>query len=164
MKTISVGNIVTFKDTNKRFKIDEHSFEKVVVLSVSPIILMNEDGGHFWGNLDPDELFVVGEAGIDTLKKVLKCTSQMFLVRELWRKTIVVFLAEYGKSVELDCDFDPEQAMESLEGDISPEELQNISLTIIHKLTELKTINYISEKVDEITKQWGKKQKNWKKD
>ena len=157
--SILVGDIVKFKDTSKCFEVGEDDFEKAVVLNVSPIILMNEGGGHFWANLNIDELLVVGKADIDVLKKVLKSVSQMFLVREFWRMTIVRFLAEYGKSVELDCNFDPKEITQSLESDISAEELQNISL-----ITELKTINYISEKVDEITKRWGEKQKNWKKD
>jgi len=160
---VLVGDIVKFKDTSRRFEVGDNAFEKVVVSSVNPVVLMNEGGGHFWAILNIDELFVVGKADVDTIKKVLEGMSRMFLSRELWRRTIVKFLGEYGKSVELDCNFDPKEITQSLESDISAEELQNISLTIIPKLTELKTINYISEKVDEITKQWGEKQKNWKK-
>lgn len=161
--SISVGDIVKFKDTSKCFKVGEDDFEKVIVASVSPVVLINEVGSHFWANLNIDELLTVGKADVDIIKKVLEGMSRIFLSRELCQRTIIKFLAEYGKSVELDCNFDPKEITQVLEGDISTEELQNISLTIIPKLTELKTINYISEKVDEITKRWGEKQKKWKK-
>jgi hypothetical protein len=163
MKKISVGDVVIYRDAKKRFEIDDYSFEKVIVVSVNPVVLIDQSGEHFWGNLNIDELFSIGEADVDVLKNSLTGVSRMFLSRELWKKTVVRYLAEYGSRIERSLNFDPKEVMEGLENGKNLEELKHIALEVIPKLTKLKTINYISEKIDEITKIWGQKHNDWKK-